>query len=83
MRGVSKSFSLVGSTAVIRANTYGAAYGAAVEDKIGSIKVGKLADLIVLEKNLFDIDPHDIHKTKVLLTIMDGKVRHDAMNVTK
>jgi len=30
----------------------------------------------VLDQNLFDIDPHDIHKTKVMLTIMDGKVRH-------
>jgi len=60
----------------IRANTWGAAYGIGVEDKIGSLEVGKLADLIVLDQNLFDIDPHDIYKAKVLLTIMDGKVRH-------
>jgi len=60
----------------IRANTYGAAYGIGVEDKIGSLEVGKLADLIVLDENLFEIDPHDIYKTKVLLTIMDGKVHH-------
>jgi len=60
----------------IRANTYAAAYGTAVEDKVGSIEVGKLADLIVLEKNLFDIDPHDIHKVKVQMTMMDGVIRH-------
>jgi len=60
----------------IRANTYGAAYGIGVEDKIGSIEEGKLADMIVLEKNLFDIDPHDIHKAKVLMTMMDGVIRH-------
>jgi len=60
----------------IRANTYGAAYGTGVEDQIGSLEVGKKADLIVLDQNLFEIDPHDIHKAKVLLTIMDGKVRH-------
>jgi len=60
----------------IRANTYGAAYGIGVEDKIGSIEVGKLADLIVLDKNLFDIDPHEIHKTKVEMTMMDGAIRH-------
>jgi len=60
----------------IRANTYGAAYGTAVEDKIGSIEVGKLADLIVLDKNLFDIDPHDIHKAKVEMTMMDGVIRY-------
>ena len=60
----------------IRANTYGAAYGIGVEDRIGSLKAGKLADLIVLDKNLFDIDPHDIYNTKVLMTMMDGVVRH-------
>ncbi|MXN63865.1 amidohydrolase family protein [Stappia sp. GBMRC 2046] len=60
----------------IRANTYGAAYGTAVEDRIGSLEVGKLADLIVLDQNLFEIDPHDIYKTKVELTMMDGTVRH-------
>jgi len=60
----------------IRANTYGAAYSIGVEDKIGSIETGKLADLIVLDKNLFDIDPHDIHKAKVELTMMDGVIRY-------
>jgi len=60
----------------IRANTFGAAYGIGVEDKIGSLEVGKLADLIILDQNLFEIDPHDIYKAKVELTMMDGKVRH-------
>jgi len=45
---------------------------------IGSLEVGKLADLFVLDQNLFEIDPHDIYKTKVLLTIMDGRLRHRA-----
>jgi len=60
----------------VRVNTYSAAYGIGVEDKIGSIEKGKLADLIVLDKNLFDIDPHDIYKANVMLTILDGKVRY-------
>jgi predicted amidohydrolase YtcJ len=60
----------------IRANTYGAAYGIGVEDKIGSLEVGKKADLIVIDQNLFDIDPHEIHNAKVELTMMDGIVRH-------
>jgi predicted amidohydrolase YtcJ len=60
----------------IRANTWGAAYGIGVEDKIGSLKAGKLADLIILDRNLLEIDPHDIYKAKVLITIMDGKVRY-------
>lgn len=60
----------------IRANTYGAAYGIGVEKKLGTIEAGKLADLIVLDKNLFDIDPHDIHKAKVEMTMMDGVIRY-------
>ncbi|SHG07695.1 hypothetical protein SAMN04487965_3268 [Microbulbifer donghaiensis] len=60
----------------IRANTYGSAYGIGVEDKIGSIEVGKKADLIVLDQNLFEIDPHDIYKAKVVFTMMDGVVRY-------
>lgn len=60
----------------IRANTYGAAYCMGEEDEIGSLEVGKLADLIVLDQNLFEVDPHDIYKTKVLFTMMDGVVRH-------
>jgi len=60
----------------IRANTYGAAYGTAVEDQIGSLEVGKKADLIILDQNLFEIDPHEIHNANVEFTMMDGVVRH-------
>jgi len=60
----------------IYAQTLGAATGMGLGDTIGSLEVGKLADLVVLDQNLFDIDPHKIHKVKVLCTIMDGKVRH-------
>jgi hypothetical protein len=31
----------------------------------------------VLEKNLFEVAPYDIHKTKLAMTIMDGQVRHE------
>ena len=62
----------------IHANTMGAAYQLRMEDKIGSIEVGKLADLIVLDRNILAIDPHDIHKAKVELGMMNGIVRHKA-----
>ncbi len=39
----------------------------------GSLEVGKKADLIVINQNLFEIPVTDIHKTKVLLTMLDGK----------
>lgn len=61
----------------LRANTMGAAYQAKLDDRVGSIEVGKLADLIVLERNIFEIPPGDIHSTKVTMTVMNGKVRHE------
>ena len=48
-----------------------------MEDKIGSLEVGKLADLIVLDKNFIENSPVKIHDTKVLMTMMDGKIWHD------
>jgi predicted amidohydrolase YtcJ len=48
-----------------------------MEDKIGSLEVGKLADLIVIDQNIMEIDPNEIHRTRVLMTMMDGKVWHD------
>jgi predicted amidohydrolase YtcJ len=47
-------------------------------DRIGSVEVGKLADLIVVEKNLFDISLSEISSTKVNLTMMNGKITYAA-----
>lgn len=60
----------------LRAATMGPAYQLGLDQKVGSIEVGKLADLVVLEKNLFEVAPHDIHKTRVVMTLMNGEVRH-------
>jgi predicted amidohydrolase YtcJ len=43
------------------------------ETETGSIEVGKAADLVVLDRNLFDVPPHEIAKAKVLLTLLEGK----------
>ncbi len=43
------------------------------EKETGSIEVGKAADLIVLDHDLFEIPPWQIHETKVLWTLLDGK----------
>ena len=63
----------------IRAFTLNGAIQLRLEDKVGSIEVGKLADLVVLGADLFEVDPHDIHRVPVLLTLMDGKARHDKL----
>ncbi|MCP3673689.1 MAG: amidohydrolase [Gammaproteobacteria bacterium] len=59
---------------LIRGYTIDAAYQLRLADKIGSIEIGKKADLVVLEKNLFEIDPYSIHKNEVIMTIFAGKV---------
>jgi len=57
----------------LAAFTINAAYVNKQDDVTGSIEVGKLADLIVLDQNLFDIEPKDISETKILLTLLAGE----------
>jgi hypothetical protein len=59
-------------TAIV-AFTINAAYVNKHEDETGSVEVGKLADLIVIDRNLFEIAPEDISETKVLLTLFAGE----------
>lgn len=44
-----------------------------MQDRLGTIETGKYADLVVLEKNLFEIPPEEIHKVKVCETIIGGE----------
>jgi predicted amidohydrolase YtcJ len=62
----------------VHANTLGAAHQLRLDDRVGSLEVGKLADIIVLDRNIFDIDPHGIHRTTVAMTMMNGQFRHEA-----
>ena len=58
----------------IKAYTLGAAFAGHREKTEGSLESGKAADLIVLAQDLFKIEPTDIAKTEVLLTMVEGKV---------
>ncbi len=60
----------------VRAYTLGSAYASFDEKIKGSIEVGKLADLAVLSADIFKINPVEIEKTKVVMTIFDGKVSY-------
>lgn len=44
------------------------------EDKTGSLEVGKQADLVVLDRNLFNVPQDKIANVKVLLTVVDGEI---------
>jgi predicted amidohydrolase YtcJ len=57
----------------IAAYTINGAFATFEEDQKGSIREGKLADLIVLSHDLFSIPPEDIHKARVTLTIVGGR----------
>ena len=47
------------------------------ENETGSIETGKFADMIVLDANLFELDPARIDETQVLRTVVGGKVVFD------
>jgi len=55
------------------------AYGQ--DHKLGSITPGKLADLIVLEKDIYTIDPMEIADTKIDMTIFDGQIVYQRQSV--
>lgn len=62
--------------------TMGSAYAEFQEDTKGSISVGKLADLVILSDDIFEINKEDIPKTRVLMTIVDGKIVYNERNFT-
>jgi len=50
-----------------------------MENQIGSIETGKLADLVILNDNLFDIDSDEIWKVKPAAVLMEGEVIQGAL----
>ncbi len=62
----------------IRAYTLDAAFAARREKQEGSLEAGKLADLIIVDQDLFQIPASQIDKTRVLLTMVGGKVVYES-----
>ena len=63
----------------LRAYTIDAAYQLRLEDKIGSIEVGKRADMIVIDRDIFELasTPDRIWNTNVLATMSNGRIVHE------
>ena len=57
----------------IAAFTINAAYVNNIDDITGSVEAGKFADLIVLDRNLFEVEQAELSDTQVLLTLMEGE----------
>ncbi|HXZ13046.1 MAG TPA: amidohydrolase [Candidatus Sulfotelmatobacter sp.] len=64
----------------IAAYTIGAAYAGHREDTEGSLEPGKLADLIIVSQNPFEVDPHRLGKTEVKLTMVGGRVVYSQLD---
>jgi len=58
---------------ILAAYTVTGAYASFEEKETGSIEVGKAADLVVLDRNLFEIPVEKIHETRVVWTLLGGK----------
>jgi predicted amidohydrolase YtcJ len=57
----------------IRLYTWNGAYLGKDEDRLGSIEPGKLADLIVIDRDILSLPPEELLATEVLMTVVDGK----------
>ncbi|GIO19683.1 hypothetical protein J18TS1_27830 [Oceanobacillus oncorhynchi subsp. incaldanensis] len=62
----------------IRAYTITPAYGSFRENELGTIEEGKLADISVLNENLFEISIDKIPETEAIMTVMDGRIVYES-----
>lgn len=65
-----------GLEAMLRAYTRNGAVARFADSATGSLTVGKLADLVLLDRNLFALPPHEISRTQVVLTAVGGRVTY-------
>jgi len=73
LKGTLNEAERMGLTEMLKAYTINAAYIMHQDNITGSIEAGKFADLIILDKNLYDIPPNEISEVRVMETIIEGK----------
>ena len=61
----------------LRSYTIDAAYAAFEEDIKGSLEIGKLADIVILDTNLMTCQPEEILDAEVLYTVIGGDVKYE------
>jgi predicted amidohydrolase YtcJ len=67
----------------LRLFTRGNSWFLRMEEKIGSIEPGKLADLVVLDRDYFSVPDAEIRRIRSVLTLVDGRIVHDAETVAR
>jgi predicted amidohydrolase YtcJ len=63
---------------VLRLYTAGNGWFLREEDRIGTIEVGRLADLVVLSADYFTVPDAELRRIRSVMTVVDGKVVYDA-----
>jgi predicted amidohydrolase YtcJ len=63
----------------VRAYTQGSAYAAFADKDVGTLEVGKWADLVVLSQDIFTAPPETLGKTQVVMTLVGGKTVYGAV----
>lgn len=58
----------------LRSYTYGSAYGVSREYEMGTLQVGKFADIVVIDRNLFTCSDQEVLEASVKMTMMDGNI---------
>jgi predicted amidohydrolase YtcJ len=65
--------------AAVRGFTWGPAYATGMENQLGSLERGKLADLTILDRDIFAIAPMEVLETRVIGTIVGGKLVYNTL----
>ena len=63
----------IGIQEAVDAYTINAAYALKQESTTGSLESGKRGDFIILDRDIFAVEPFDLHNTRVLATYLDGR----------
>jgi hypothetical protein len=65
----------------VRSYTRTPAWASGVDHEQGSITPGKRADIVILDRDIYEIDPMDIINARIILTVFDGRIVHRAADI--
>jgi hypothetical protein len=61
--------------------TLNSAYVNFLDHRVGSVEVGKQADLVILDRNLFAIPTSEINEAKVIATLFEGRLVYGTLKI--